>query len=375
MKTVLNLVVLAILGASSLFVAPVASAVPATTIPEPISIYKFDESTGATTISDSIRGAAGTGTLFGNPTFEAGKVGKALCLNGSSQYATAPLVGNGLSEFTISAWVKLDALTQWATVAKNWGDSQAGAFHLGLDDNNKYWSNYIGTTVDSGLVTSQSAGQAVLNEWQYLVTTVSQSAGQAVLYLNGTKVSAPDNMSGTILNYKTLMSFGAKLDDAQTGVASVNSGWLDGCLDEITFWDVALTKAEIDAIIDGGGGVPLPYTVTYDPNGATSGSVPNETSAQGAQIVSGNSGGLEKTGHTFAGWNTQADGRGTTYIANTSITPQGDVTLYAIWAPVLAATGSIHLISDLFAPVAATLLIGLVSILRGRRLVHDSQSA
>jgi uncharacterized repeat protein (TIGR02543 family) len=40
---------------------------------------------------------------------------------------------------------------------------------------------------------------------------------------------------------------------------------------------------------------------------------------------------LSKTGYTFAGWNTSADGSGTSYADGDLITLTGDATLYAIW--------------------------------------------
>ena len=133
-------------------------------IPKPISLYAFDESTSATTIKDSFR-ASGQGTIYGSPTFSPGQVGNAMCLNGSNQYATAPLIGGGLQEFTISAWVKLDSRTQWATVVKNWASPDVGAFHLGLDDNRGYWSNYIGQAGNAQVgVTSSSLGSAPLGK-------------------------------------------------------------------------------------------------------------------------------------------------------------------------------------------------------------------
>ncbi|WP_165972400.1 cadherin-like beta sandwich domain-containing protein [Paenibacillus piri] len=76
-------------------------------------------------------------------------------------------------------------------------------------------------------------------------------------------------------------------------------------------------------------------TVTYDSNGSTEGSVPidGNTYIQGATVtVLGNTGNLAKTGYTFAGWNTQADGNGTSYAANATFTlGANDVTLYAQW--------------------------------------------
>jgi uncharacterized repeat protein (TIGR02543 family) len=44
-----------------------------------------------------------------------------------------------------------------------------------------------------------------------------------------------------------------------------------------------------------------------------------------------NSGALAKTGYTFGGWNTLANGSGTTYASGARYTPVADVTLYAKW--------------------------------------------
>ncbi|TDF95444.1 InlB B-repeat-containing protein [Paenibacillus piri] len=81
-------------------------------------------------------------------------------------------------------------------------------------------------------------------------------------------------------------------------------------------------------------GIPT-YTVTYNGNGAASGSAPIDSHAyeQGVTVsVYGNTGNLAKPGHTFAGWNTQSDGKGTSYAAGAAF-PMGmaNVTLYAIW--------------------------------------------
>jgi len=78
-----------------------------------------------------------------------------------------------------------------------------------------------------------------------------------------------------------------------------------------------------------------PYTLTYNSNGATNGSVPETAKkyAEGDEVtVLGNTGLLEKDGKTFAGWNTQADGLGTDYAADAILTiGTADVTLYAKW--------------------------------------------
>lgn len=75
--------------------------------------------------------------------------------------------------------------------------------------------------------------------------------------------------------------------------------------------------------------------VSYNDNTSTGGTVPTDGTAyvSGATVtVLGNTGSLVKTGSTFAGWNTVADGSGTSYApAATFAIGSGNVTLYAKW--------------------------------------------
>ena len=80
------------------------------------------------------------------------------------------------------------------------------------------------------------------------------------------------------------------------------------------------------------------YTVTYDANGATSGTAPVDETEYDADnntvTVLGNTGNLAKTDYIFSGWNTKADGSGTTYTAGETFTISASTTLYAKWTPV-----------------------------------------
>ena len=76
------------------------------------------------------------------------------------------------------------------------------------------------------------------------------------------------------------------------------------------------------------------YTVTYDDNDSSSGAVPTDSNSYLplAQItVKTNSGTLAKTGYSFGGWNTAANGSGTTYAPGAKISASADITLYALW--------------------------------------------
>lgn len=80
------------------------------------------------------------------------------------------------------------------------------------------------------------------------------------------------------------------------------------------------------------------YTVTYDGNGATGGTVPTDISSytSGAEVTVLDKGELKKDDHTFVGWNTQANGSGADYAAGAKLTMgTANVTLYAKWAPII----------------------------------------
>jgi len=74
------------------------------------------------------------------------------------------------------------------------------------------------------------------------------------------------------------------------------------------------------------------YTVTFNANGATSGAAPApQTVYSGISITVPGQGTLAYNGKTFGGWNTQANGGGTNYLAGATFIVAGNVILYAKW--------------------------------------------
>ena len=76
------------------------------------------------------------------------------------------------------------------------------------------------------------------------------------------------------------------------------------------------------------------YTMTYNGNGGA-GSVPVDSNRYyvGQTVTMPGNSGLTYTGYSFVGWQTKADGSGTTYAAGKTFTMgSANVTLYALWA-------------------------------------------
>jgi uncharacterized repeat protein (TIGR02543 family) len=78
------------------------------------------------------------------------------------------------------------------------------------------------------------------------------------------------------------------------------------------------------------------FTVTYDGNGSTGGTPPVDPASpykSGATVTLLDAGDLSKPGHTFAAWNTAADGTGTDYAPGGTFTANDSITLFAKWIP------------------------------------------
>ena len=115
------------------------------------------------------------------------------------------------------------------------------------------------------------------------------------------------------------------------GGDNIGAGGGSGYFDPSRTTSATLVQGTCDAPGNSGA---LAYEVTYNGNGSTSGTVPagQVVSAFSPITTATNSGSLVRTGFTFAGWNTAANGSGTTHATGvTTFTPRSDTILYALW--------------------------------------------
>jgi len=72
------------------------------------------------------------------------------------------------------------------------------------------------------------------------------------------------------------------------------------------------------------------YTVSYDANGGE-GTIAEVTKTHDEDLTLSDGSGFSRTDYIFSGWNTSADGSGTSYAPGATYTVNEDVTLFALW--------------------------------------------
>ena len=182
-----------------------------------------------------------------------------------------------------------------------------------------------GTTYAGGATYSTDAVLTLYAKWTALPTFNVTYNGNGSTF--GTTPSAQTKTQGTNL---TLASNSGTL--AKTG--STFAGWNTAADGSGTNYAEGATYSTDAALTLYAKWTALPtYAVTYNANGATSGTAPaNQTKTQGTNLtLATNSGTLAKTGFSFAGWNTAADGSGTTYAGGATYSTDAALTLFAKW--------------------------------------------
>lgn len=217
-----------------------------------VSVYEFNESGGATA-ADAVRGAGGAGTANGGTSFVPGRIGNAVEFDGSSGWIMAPnTVPTGATAFSVTAWVWADSAPNWGTIVKNWGGASTGAFHLGFNLTSGQISNYVSPPT---VGPAQDPSVLSLNAWRHVALTYDGAAGTQILYIDGVQVAAA-GASPSLVALGANMGIGVKTDDSTAAPDPANPGFWDGRIDDLAFWDNALTPAEVLQIkVNGDNGI------------------------------------------------------------------------------------------------------------------------
>lgn len=209
------------------------------TVPAPALAhrYSFSES-GGTTAVDSEGGPAWNGTVFNGGTLASGQLTLA---SASSQYASLPPgIVSTLSNFTITAWVRLNSAAGWARIF-DFGNNTTHYMFLTPTNGTTGGRLRFGITTNSAGGEQQITGPTALSVgvWHHVAVTLNGNTG--VLYLNG--VPQATNASMT-LRPATLGSTA----NNYLGRSQWADPYLNGQLDEFRIYSVAHSAAEIAAM-------------------------------------------------------------------------------------------------------------------------------
>jgi hypothetical protein len=203
---------------------------PPTSSTGPIAWYQFEGN------ANDSSGNGRNGTLVNGPTFVAGRVGQAVNLDGSNDHVSLPAgIVNGLSNFTIATWVRLDTTSAWRRVFDFGTGTTVNMFLTPQSDTN---------ALRFAITTSGPAGEQQINGpalptgvWKHVAVTKSGNLG--TLYVDGVQVGqntgmtlSPSSLGNTTQNWIGRSEYAA-------------DPFLDGQIDQFRVYNRALSASEV----------------------------------------------------------------------------------------------------------------------------------
>ena len=203
-----------------------------------VAHYKLDEGAGSA-ISDA-SAYSNNAVAIGNPTWILGKQGQALRFNGTSQYGSAPdhQSLDITQQITIAAWIRPEKLgTQY--LVKKADQNSTDGYELSLASNGKLFFRFNQKSSNNTYrLDSQINYPTNGNTWMHIAVTYNGTA--ISLYINGVLNSSKTFSSTRAINTNSL--------NLDLGAGANGYRGLQGALDDVRIYNVALSPAEINDV-------------------------------------------------------------------------------------------------------------------------------
>lgn len=201
--------------------------------------YSFDSNNAMDYVGST------AGTLVNSPSFTDGRFGgKALSLNGSSQYISFPTLNYG-TKFSISVWVKPVMKGNIMTVAANTVDGFTTAgfkFFINQYQTTNGLINFESGDGSAGAIT-RSLYPVDWDQWNHIVVVVDRAAGRGKIYKNGIDVTDP-NANSVNPNFTTSAAW-------EMGRMQTSGFYYQGLIDDYTIWQGELSPTQLAALYSG----------------------------------------------------------------------------------------------------------------------------
>ncbi|MBC8473110.1 MAG: LamG domain-containing protein [Planctomycetes bacterium] len=217
---------------------------------ELVGHWRFDEGTGDA-VNDS-SGNGNNGTLIDSVQWADGQIGSALKFDGTPGYVLIPhgdslkLINQG--DYTITMWFRQDVVTGIANLLQQTDVNGTGRTLLLADAADGIRAYLGGTSTLSGVI--EEAGL-----WYHVAMVVTEggAADTIEFYINGEQAGTPAQVNSEDCEGDYLIGTNKDL----------NGRWINGLVDDMRFYNHALSEAEVLAAM--GGAESYPYALGPEP--------------------------------------------------------------------------------------------------------------
>jgi DUF1680 family protein len=202
-----------------------------------VAWYKFDEVSDIWARDASSNSSAAL--LEAGATWAEGKIGNAVKLDGIKDFVSLPAdILENIDDFTIAAWVNLEATSTWSRIF-DFGSGTGANMFLTPRSSTGSLRFAITTSGAGGEQQINSRNLLFTNAWQHIAVTRSGDVG--IIYVDGAEVARnesltlkPSDLGPTTANY--------------IGKSQYNDPFLKGLVDDFRIYSHALSASEIVSI-------------------------------------------------------------------------------------------------------------------------------
>ncbi len=211
-----------------------------------MAIYRFDEGSGTSALDATGNGF--TGTLVAGPTYGSGVTGKAITLDGASQYVRLPAGGNAAAgDYTVAIWFSMVAANgagrSYLVDLRGDGASPTGSVALFVDGSTQVNSfvSYPGGAAYTQLLSTVGS---VVGSWHHFATV--RSGNTLTNYYDGAPIGGA--VSGSAARSDTVDFSRGKRVGTWSLAGAPGNFWFNGALDGLRLYSRALTAMEIQSL-------------------------------------------------------------------------------------------------------------------------------